>query len=106
MALAAVRAISSVGINASLNAPLSSETIIPMEDLILHVENGATPSTVTLVDGGVSPAGGLGTSQTVVVGASAKMFIAVNPALVAPSTGLITVTFSSVATITGEWLSR
>jgi len=106
MALSAVRAIAAAGINASLAAPSLTETILPVEDLILHVENGATSSTVTLVDGGVSPAGGLGASQTIVVGASAKMFIAVNPALVAPATGLITVTFSNATTITGEWLSR
>lgn len=106
MALAAIRAIGATGTNAVLNAPLSTETIQPQDDIILHVENGATSSTVTLVDGGSTAAGNAGTSVQVVVGSSAKMFIAVPPALVNPSTGLITVTFSSVATITGEWLTR
>lgn len=106
MALAAVRAITSAGISASLSAPSLTETIQPLEDIILHVENGATSSTVTLVDGGTTPAGNAGTSVAVVVGASAKMFIAVPASLVNPSTGLITVTFSNATTITGEWLIR
>jgi hypothetical protein len=106
MALAAPRTIAAAGTSAVLNAPSLTETIQPLDDIILHVENGATSSTVTLVDGGSTPAGNAGTGLAIVVGASAKMFIAVPAALVNPSTGLITVTFSNATTITGEWLTR
>lgn len=106
MALSAVRQIAGAGTSASLAVPALTETIAALDDIILHVENGATSSTVTLVDGGNTPAGNPGTSVAVVVGASAKMFIAVPQALASPTTGLITVTFSNATTITGEWLTR
>jgi hypothetical protein len=106
MAMGALKAITSAGINAGLAAPSLTETILATDDLILHVENGATSSTVGLVDGGVTPAGTAGTTQSIVVGASAKMFIAVSPQLVSPSTGLITITFTNATSITAEWLTR
>lgn len=104
MALAAVRAIANTGTDCTLAQPLTTELVSPSEDLFLHVEAGGTAATVTLVDGGTSPAGGAGTSVAVVCAISSKKMIYVNPALVNPATGLITVTFSNNTTITGEWL--
>jgi hypothetical protein len=104
MALAAVRAIANTGTDCTLAQPLTTELISPSEDLFLHVEAGGTAATVTLVDGGTSPAGGAGTSVAVVCAISSKKMIYVSPALVNPATGLITVTFSNNTTITGEWL--
>jgi hypothetical protein len=104
MALAAVRAIANTGTDATLAQPSLTETILPSEDLILHVETGATACTVTLSDGGTSPAGGVGTAVVVTCASSSKKFIYVSPALVNPATGLISVVFSNNTTVTGEWL--
>lgn len=104
MALGAVRAISNLGIDATLAQPSLTETTAPVPGLILHVETGATAATVTLTDGGASPAGGAGTAVVVSCASSSKKFIYVNPALVNPATGLVSVTFSNNTTITGEWL--
>jgi hypothetical protein len=95
---------SAPGATSVLAAPGASETITATDDLILHLECGATAVTVTLVDGGFTQAGTLGSGVAVSVIANAKVFIAVPPAFASPATGLITVTFSNQTTVTGEWL--
>lgn len=108
MAMGPLRGITSAGLASSPATPLSTETILPQEDIILHVLNASgSPITVTLVDPGFTPAGSAASNTTVSVPATTgNVFIAVSQSLVNPSTGLISVTFSSTTSVTAEWLTR
>jgi hypothetical protein len=107
MATGPLRIITEAGVVPALGVPASTtDTILATDDLILHVENGATAATVTLQDGSVTPAGSAGVGVVVTIAANTKYLIAVNPARVAPTTGLITVTWSNLTTVTAEWFSR
>lgn len=69
--------------------------------LIYHVKNGGgSPDTVTVTDAGSTLAGNLGTAFTVSVPAGAERVIYMNPNLVNPSTGFITVTHSFTTSVT------
>lgn len=107
MALPAVKAISgpATGTVVAMAVPLASETIAPMEDLVLHLKTTGTSTTVTFTDPGTTPSGSAATNPTVVMGATDERMIYVPQSLVNPATGLIAVAFSGALTgVTGEWL--
>lgn len=108
MAMSAVQGITAAGVSAALATPLSTETVPPVDDLILHVKNASgSPITVTLTDPGFTQAGSAATNATVSIPATTgEKFIAISTYLMNPSTGLISVTFSSTTSVTAEWLSR
>jgi hypothetical protein len=107
MATGPLRAITEAGVVPALGTPTSTtDTILATDDLILHIENGATASSVTLQDGGVTAAGSTGVGVVVTLAANTKYLIAVNPNRVAPTTGLITVTYANTTTVTAEWFTR
>jgi hypothetical protein len=102
-----VHAIPGSGYVSTLVAVAATETVIPVDDLTLHIHNGSGVSTaITIQDGGSTPGGTLGSGTVVNVAASADTFIAVPSQFAAPATGLVTVTISPITTITGEWLTR
>lgn len=108
MAMGSVLSIVATGVASNLATPLSTETVLPYEDLILHVKNASgSPITVTLVDPGFTPAGSAATNGTVSVPATTgERFIAISTALMNTSTGLISVQFSATTSVTAEWLVR
>jgi hypothetical protein len=104
MAMSAMKQILATGTATGLAAPGTTETTSGIDDLILHVKTAGTGTTVTFTDPGLTPAGSSPTNPAVVVASTAEVFIAVNQLLTSNTTGLITATFSSVATVTAEWL--
>jgi len=106
MALGALQSIVGAGITPSYAAPGTSETITPIAGQFLHVKNtGATTLTVTITDAGVTPAGTAGTSPApTVVGTTGDKMIYLNSAYASPTTGLITVTFSTTTSVTAALL--
>jgi len=73
----------------------------------LQVTNGGgSPITVTLADPGASPAGNSATAPANSVAAGATKLFPLNPALVNPSTGLISVSYSAVTTVTVAAIRR
>lgn len=103
MALMTPQAISSV-ITPTFAAPTTSDTISYTSGLILYVKNGATSSTVTVVIPGNQPYSGVATTDLIATFANSEraFFIALDA--VDLTTGLVTVTYSSVATVTAALL--
>lgn len=67
----------------------------------LQVTNGGgSPITVTLADPGATPAGNTATAPANSVAAGATKLFPLNPALVNPSTGVISISYSAVTTVT------
>lgn len=99
MALMSQQAISSV-ITPSFAAPTTSDTITPDSGLILYVKNGATSSTVTVVIPGNQAYSGAATTDLVATFSNSERAFFIPAYLADPATGLITVTYSSVATVT------
>lgn len=107
MALPAVKAITgpATGTVVAMAVPLASETVAPVDDLVLHLKTTGTATTVTFTDSGFTPSGSVATNPTVVMGATDERFIYVPVSLTNPATGLIPVAFSGALTgVTGEWL--
>lgn len=102
MALLTTQQIVKAGTTPTYSAVSASDTITADTDLFLHVKNaGGSPDTVTLVDAGTTPAGSAATSPTVSVPATTgDKMIAIPQALVAASTGLITITHSFTTSVT------
>lgn len=101
MALAGVQQVIPAGLNPAYATPLSSESIIPNDDLVLHVKNASGGSiNVTLTDPTVTVAGSVATNPVIAVPAAGERMIYLNAALASPSTGLITVAFSATTSIT------
>lgn len=73
----------------------------------LQVTNGGgSPITVTLADPGVTPAGNSGTATAQSVAAGATKLFPLNPALVNASTGVISISYSAVTTVTVAAIRR
>lgn len=107
MAMGAVQAIGYAGTNAGLATPTTVETTQPIEDLILHVKNTAgSTMTVTFTDPGNTPSGSVATNPVRTVPATTGDVYYAVPASLANSAGVITVTFSTTASVTAEWLTR
>lgn len=108
MALPALKAIAGPvagGTVVAMAVPLASETILPTDDLILHMKTTGTATTITFTDPGATPAGSAATNPAVTMGSTDERFIYVPAALANPATGLIGVAFSGALTgVTGEWL--
>jgi hypothetical protein len=106
MALPAMKAVNAVpGTISAMAVPLASETVAPIDDLILHIKTTGTVTTVTFTDPGLTPAGSVATNPAVTMGATEERFIYVSASLANPATGLISVGFSGALTgVTGEWL--
>lgn len=106
MALGALQSIVGAGITPSYAAPGTSETVTPTPGQFLHVKNtGATTLTVTITDGGVTPAGtAAGTVAPTVAGTTGDKMIYLNPAYASPSTGLIAIAFSTTTNVTAALL--
>jgi hypothetical protein len=105
MALLTAQAVVKTGLAPVYSAVSASDTVTPVpgSKLFLHVKNGnGSACTVTLVDGGRTPAGSAATNPTVSVPASTgDRMIGPLPAEMAdPATGLITVQYSVTATVT------
>jgi hypothetical protein len=81
-----------------------SDTIAYTTGLILYVKNGATSSTVTIVVPGDQVYSGTAKTDLVATFASAERAFYISPEAVDPATGLVTVTYSSVATVTAALL--
>jgi hypothetical protein len=103
MALMSPQAISSV-ITPAFAAPTVSDTIAYTSGLILYVKNGATSSTVTVVVPGDQVYSGTAKTDLVATFASSERAFFISPEAVDPATGLVTVTYSSVATVTAALL--
>ena len=105
MALLTPQVVVKAGLAPAYSAVTASDTITPVSgsQLFLHVKNGnASPSTVTIVDGGKTPAGSAATNPTVSVPATTgdRMIGPLSSVFADPATGLITVTYSVTATVT------
>lgn len=84
-------------------ASASDQFLADPAGLVYQVKNGGgSTDNVTFSDGGSTQGGNLGQSFTVAVPAGAERLIYVNPALVNPSTGFITVTHSFTTSVTAN----
>lgn len=106
-----VLALGTAGQTVGANAlkPSASETILADDGLFLYCKNtSSTAVNLTLTDGGVTPAGTAGAGVVVAIPiTSGELLVAVPRALVAPATGLITVTFSAQPTgLVAAWYRR
>ena len=111
MALLTVASITTTtGNTPSYTAANSTDTIsssdISERGVILHVKTGGTGTTVTVGDPGSTPAGnaaaGSPAGKAYVLGATAEARIPVNKANVDPATGLATITYSAVTSVTAQ----
>jgi hypothetical protein len=99
MALMSVQPVSSV-LNPTFSAPTTSDTIRYEDGLWLHVKNGATSSTVTVVVPGNQPYSGSAKTDLVATFSNGDRIFYIDAEAVDNATGLVTVTYSSVATVT------
>lgn len=100
MALMTPQVVSAAGTTPTFAAPTASDTITPDTGLILYVKNGATSSTVTVVVPGNQPYSGAATTDLIQTFSNGERAFYIPPGLQDPATGLITVTYSSTATVT------
>jgi hypothetical protein len=102
MALLAAVTVTEAGVVPAPAAVNTTDTITAEPGLVLTVINGAgSPVNVTFTDSGSTPGGSAATNVARSVTNGTTKRFKVNPNWVNPSTGLITVTYSSVTTITG-----
>jgi hypothetical protein len=101
MALATVQSITPAGLNPAYATPLSTEQIVPMDRLFLHVKNASGGSiNVTLTDPSLTPAGSVATNPVIAVPAAGERMIFLSPNLASPATGTIQAAFSATASVT------
>jgi hypothetical protein len=81
-------------------APTVSEPFAYTPGQFLWVKNGGTASIVTIARPGTYPAGDANTTFTTGSIASVERVIPISADMKAPSTGLVTVAFSTVTTVT------
>ena len=84
----------------TLATPTASDTITADSGLVQWVANGATSSTVTVVIPGNQPLSGVATTDSIQTFSNRVRAFYISPAFADPATGLITVTYSSTATVT------
>src|SRR3982750_2674065 len=95
MATPALKTIATVpgGTVAAMAVPLASETVPPIDDLILHIKTTGTATTITWTDPGLTPSGTAAAALSQTMAATEERFIRV-PETLANSSGLIAVAFS------------
>jgi hypothetical protein len=81
-------------------APTTSEPFSYTPGQFLWVKNGATPCTVTITRPGTFPAGDTNTTYTTGAITSVERVIPISADMRSPTTGLVTVAFSAVTTVT------
>lgn len=112
MALIALQNVVAAGLAPTTAAATSGGDTVklaaPTDDRsFLQVTNGAgSPITVTLTDPGSTPAGNTTTAPANSVAAGATKLFPLTPALVNPSTGLISIAYSSATTVTVAAIRR
>lgn len=112
MALLTTQSIVAAGLTpATVAASGGGDTIAPasLDDsrTMLYVTNGGgSPITVTVADPGKTQAGNSGSAPAISVAAGATMLIPIAPGAISPSTGLASVTYSAVTSVTVAALRR
>ena len=100
MALMTAQPVSAAGTTPTYATPGASDTITFDTGLILYVKNGGTVSTVTVVVPGNQSPSGVATTDCIQTFTSSERAFFISPSFVDPATGLVTVTYSSTATVT------
>lgn len=106
MALLTLQSIISAGLTPTTVAATSGgDTIAPASSAddrtALYVSNGGgSPITVTIADPGKTQAGNAGSAPAISVAAGAFMLIPINPGQISASTGLASIAYSSVTSVT------
>lgn len=112
MALLPTQSITSAGLTPTTTAASGGgDTVAPAsvadDRTMLYVLNGGgSPITVTVADPGKTPAGNSGTAPAISVAAGAASYIPIPPGAINPSTGLASITYSAVTTVTVAALRR
>jgi hypothetical protein len=101
MALMSPQVVSIAGLTPAYTTPTASDTVVPGTNLWLHVKTTTNADTVTLVDASRTPAGAASANLSVALGTSTERLIGpLDSDLASTSTGLITVTHSTVTGVT------
>ncbi|NUP49009.1 MAG: hypothetical protein HOW97_17140 [Catenulispora sp.] len=106
MALLSNQTIAATGLTpATVAASVGGDTIAPAslsdDRCFLYVNNGSASSiTVTVADPGKTPAGNSGTAAAITVAAGAVSLIPIAPGSISAATGLASITYSAVTTVT------
>lgn len=112
MALLPTQQITSAGLTlATTAASAGGDTLAPAsladDRTLLYVDNGgASAVTVTVADPGKTPAGNSGTAPGISVAAGAAAYIPIAPGSINPATGLASITYSGVTSVTVAALRR
>lgn len=112
MALLTTTSMTSAGLTPStVAASAGGDTIAPAsladDRTFLYVNNGSGASiTVTVADPGKTPAGNSGTAPAVTVAAGAISLIPIPTGAINASTGLASITYSAVTTVTVAAIRR
>jgi len=112
MALLALQTIVAAGLAPTTTAAAAGGDTVALASAtdvnsFLQVTNGGgSPITVTLADPGTTPAGNTTTAPANSVAAGATKLFPLNPALVNASTGLISISYSAVTTVTVAAIRR
>lgn len=106
MAIGSQQQIVSTGLTPVYGTAAASQTITADDGLFLHVKNSAAENTVvTITDPGYTPAGSAATNPTItVLSTSGDKMIPLSKAFASASTGLITVGFSYLTSVTAALL--
>lgn len=106
MALLPLQSMTSAGLAPTLVAATGGGDTVALasstdDRSFLQVTNGAGSSmTVSIADPGVTPAGNAGTVTPITVAAGTTKLIPLNPNSVNSTTGLISISYSAVTTVT------
>lgn len=101
MALISRTGVVAAGTALTLVAVNSTDTVVADDSAVLIVANGGgSPITVTLSDGGSTPAGNPASTTARTVPAGATRLFPLNSRTNDPSTGVTTITYSSTSSVT------
>ena len=107
MAVLTPTAVPAAGLAIALVAANSSDNVAATDNMWLHVKNGGAGSiTVSISDTGSTPAGNAGTVVAQTITAGAERLIALSTRNNAAATGLTTITYSGVTTVTAAVFVR
>lgn len=103
MALLTATTIGVAGTAPTLSAVNSTDTIVADDSMWLHVNNGGGGSiTVTISDGGSTPAGNAASTTARTVGAGAAALFPLTAKTNDPTTGVTTITYSGTTSVTAK----